>query len=104
MRFIEQSAARNSPSISVRSSNLLDNTNCLQGLEVTKLGITVEPAEVRLITSANDPYTWQILAGKEHLFTKNLSKHSIGAYRELCRGVGVSFETVLAPGSSNIAK
>ena len=101
MRLIEQSAARNYPSISVRFSYLLGNTDCLQGLEVTKLGISIEPAEVRLITSANDPYTWQILAEKEHLFKKNLSKHSIGAYRELCRGVGVSFEAILAPESSN---
>lgn len=66
-----------------------------------KLAITIEPAEVRLITSADDPYTWQILPEKEHLFKKHLSKHSIGAYRELCRGVGVSFEAVLAPESSN---
>ncbi len=68
--------------------------------EVTKLGISIEPAEVRLITSADDPYTWQILPEKEHLFKKYLSKHSIGAYRELYRGVGVSFEAVLAPESS----
>ena len=68
---------------------------------MTKLGILIELADVRLITSANDPYTWQILAEKEHLFKRNLSKHSIGAYRELCRGVGVSFEAILAPASSN---
>ena len=68
---------------------------------MAKLGISIEPAEVRLITSANDPYTWQILPEKEHLFKKHLSKHSIGAYRELCRGVDVSFEAVLAPESSN---
>ena len=71
---------------------------------MTKLGILIEPADVRLITSANDPYTWQILAEKEHLFKRNLSKHSIGAYRELCRGVGVSFEAILAPASSNVAE
>ena len=71
---------------------------------MTKLGISIEPAEVRLITSANDSYTWQILPEKEHLFKKHLSKHSIGAYRELCRGVGVSFEAVLAPELSNAAE
>jgi hypothetical protein len=69
--------------------------------EVTNLGILIEPAEVRLITRADDPYTWQMLPEKEHLFKKHLSKHSIGAYRELCRGVGVSFDAVLAPESSN---
>jgi len=71
---------------------------------VTKLGISIEPAEVRLITSADDPYTWQILAEKQYLFTKHLSKHSIGAYKELCQGVGVSFEAVLASESSNIVE
>ena len=71
---------------------------------MTKLGISIEPAEVRLITSANDPYTWQILPEKEYLFKKHLSKHSIGAYRELCRGVGLSFEAVLVPESSNAAE
>ncbi len=72
--------------------------------EVTKLGISVEPAEVRLITSADDPYNWRILPEKQYLFKKHLSKHSIGAYRELCQEVGISFEAVLAPESSNAAE
>ena len=38
------------------------------------LGISIEPSEVRLITSGDDPYTWTILPGKEHLFKKYLSK------------------------------
>lgn len=66
-----------------------------------KLGITVEPAEVRLITNAEDPYIWQALPEKSHLFKKQLSKHTIGAYRELCREVGISFEAALAPESSS---
>ena len=69
---------------------------------MTKIGISIEPAEVWLITSSDDPYTWQILPEKQHLFKKQLSKHSIGAYRELYRAVGVSFEAILAP-ESNIA-
>lgn len=60
------------------------------------LGIFIEPSQVRLITSADDPYTWKFLPGKEHLFKKHLSKHSIRAYMELWRGVGVSFEAVPA--------
>ncbi len=71
---------------------------------MTKLGISVEPIEVRLITSADDPYDWRILPEKEHLFRKHLSKHSIGAYRELCREVGILFEAVLAPESSSAAE
>ena len=69
--------------------------------QVAKLGITVEPAEVRLITNAEDPYTWEALPEKSYLFKKQLSKHNISAYRELCREVGLSFEAGLAPESSS---
>ena len=31
----------------------------------------------------------------QHLFQKQLSKQYVGAYRKLCRGVGVSFEALL---------
>ncbi|KAH6667432.1 hypothetical protein B0J14DRAFT_658881 [Halenospora varia] len=60
----------------------------------SKLGISIDPSEVRLITRVEDPYSWQSLPARTHLFEKNLSKHSIGAYMELCREVGVSFEAV----------
>ncbi|OCK82377.1 hypothetical protein K432DRAFT_391329 [Lepidopterella palustris CBS 459.81] len=60
----------------------------------SKLGISIDPSEVRLITRIEDPYSWQSLPARTHLFEKNLSKHSIGAYMELCREVGVSFEAV----------
>ena len=82
----------------------MEDTNYQQGLEVTKLGIYIEPVEVRLITSDNNPYTWQILPEKQHLFKKHLSKRSIGAYRELYRGVGVYFKGILPPESSNAAE
>lgn len=71
---------------------------------MAKLGISVEPTEVRLITSADDAYTWQKLPEMQHLFQKQLSKHSVGAYRELCRGVDVSFEAVLVDEPSKIAE
>lgn len=70
----------------------------------TKLGITVEPKKVRLITTAHHSYVWQIVPEKEHSFEKEilrkqLSKHSTGAYRYLYRAVGDSLEAVLATGS-----
>jgi hypothetical protein len=58
------------------------------------LGIVIEPAQVRLKPDAQDGYTWNVLSEKRHLFTKQLSKHSVGAYMELCREVGKSFEAV----------
>jgi hypothetical protein len=60
--------------------------------------------QVRLITGAEDPYAWKVLPEKEHLFKKHMSKHSIGAYMELWRNVGVSFEAVLAAVSTEFSQ
>lgn len=68
------------------------------------LGISIDPAQVRLVTSTDDPYAWKALPGKEHLFKKQLSKHSIGTYMELWREVGVSFEAVLATESREFSQ
>ena len=51
---------------------------------------------MRLITGPDDAYAWKVLPEKEYLFKKHMSKHSVGAYRELYRGVGISFEAILA--------
>ncbi|KAH7113184.1 hypothetical protein B0J11DRAFT_143511 [Dendryphion nanum] len=64
------------------------------------LGLNVKPSEVRLSPTPNDPYAWKILPEKRRtlseIFTKNLSQHSINAYKALCEGVGISFEAVYA--------
>ncbi|KAF3351585.1 Polygalacturonase [Verticillium dahliae VDG2] len=59
-----------------------------------RLGIILDPSQVRLQTSREDAYDWQVLPEKQHLFEKNLSNHSIRVYKELCDSVGVSFEAV----------
>ena len=46
------------------------------------------------MTNTEDQYSWKYLPTRAHLFEKSLSKHSIGAYIELCREVGASFEAV----------
>ncbi|KAI1463201.1 uncharacterized protein F4812DRAFT_447445 [Daldinia caldariorum] len=61
-----------------------------------RLGINIPPSQVRLQSTRNDGYAWQVLPEKQHLFSKNLSDHSVGAYRDLCEGVGVTFEAVRA--------
>lgn len=61
----------------------------------TRLGIILDPSHVRLQTSREDAYAWQVLPEKQYLSEKNLSNHSIRAYKELCDSVGVSFEAVL---------
>jgi hypothetical protein len=68
----------------------------------SQLGIFIEPIQVRLMPDSQDGYMWSFLPEREHLFTKQLSKHSIGLYMVLCREVGKSFEAV-ATGASNLA-
>ncbi len=58
------------------------------------LGIIIEPAQVRLKSEVHDGYMWSALPERQHLFTKQLSKHSVGAYMELCREVDRSFKAV----------
>jgi hypothetical protein len=66
----------------------------------SRLGIVVEPSLVRLIPEDNDRYVWVRQPERELLFTRQLSKHSVGAYMELCREVGISFEAVARPEST----
>ncbi|KAI9770497.1 MAG: hypothetical protein M1839_003178 [Geoglossum umbratile] len=78
-------------------------TRCRQRLSEHiqgKLGISIEPSQVRLITGIDDPYNWSFLPEKRHLFSKHLSKHSTSAYMQLCREVGTSFEAVNADTSA----
>lgn len=51
----------------------------------------IEASPVRLKTNADDPYTWEKMDEKEHLFSKNLSDCSIGQLKDLCDGVDTSF-------------
>ena len=67
------------------------------------LGIVVEPALVRLIPNADNGYIWLRQPEREHLFMKQLSKHSYGVYKQLCREVGISIEAVARPVSTNEA-
>ncbi|KAL9082813.1 MAG: hypothetical protein Q9165_008772 [Trypethelium subeluteriae] len=64
----------------------------------SRLGIKIDPANVRLNPVRNEPYAWKILPEQEErllkIFSKNLSEHSVGVYKELIEGVGVSFEAV----------
>jgi hypothetical protein len=67
----------------------------------SSLGISVLPADVRLITGPQDPYKWVSLPEKRYLFEKHLSKHCTRAYREICIGVGEAFEAVPTDASNN---
>jgi hypothetical protein len=59
-----------------------------------RTGISVKASHVRLLTSKDDAYSWKYLPKVEHLSLKTLSDHSVGAYRELCAGIGQTFEAI----------
>ncbi|KAI0810065.1 hypothetical protein GGR55DRAFT_151276 [Xylaria sp. FL0064] len=59
-----------------------------------KLGLRLSPSQVRLHTTREDGYSWKMLPEMQHVFSKNLSDHSIRAYKDLCDNVGVTFEAV----------
>lgn len=56
-----------------------------------RLGVMIDPSQVRLKTHPDDAYTWERMEEKEHLFLKNISDHSTGALKELCDGIRKSF-------------
>ncbi|CEL05850.1 hypothetical protein ASPCAL06962 [Aspergillus calidoustus] len=57
--------------------------------------MTVNPDDVRLQPNNETPYAWQVDdPDLKPFFGKSLSKHSIGAYMELCSAVGQSFRAV----------
>ena len=64
------------------------------GLLDDKLGVRIEPSQIRLKTNPDDVYSWERMDCKEHLFSKNISDHSVRALKELYREVGQSFQVV----------
>ncbi|KAL2015219.1 hypothetical protein VTK56DRAFT_6058 [Thermocarpiscus australiensis] len=59
-----------------------------------RVGIAIEPSDVRLITGRDDAYRWQVFPPVRHLFSKQLSEHNVGAFKDLCQGLGKTFEAV----------
>ena len=52
---------------------------------------------MRLKTSPDDPYLWERMKEKEHLFQKNLSDLSISQLKELHDGVDKSYMAIWKP-------
>ena len=73
----------------------------------SNLGIVVDPAQVRLLPKLQDGYKWSVRPEMKHLLRKNLfkkqlSKHAVGAYMELYREVGESFDAVRLAASKQV--
>ncbi|KFY67736.1 hypothetical protein V497_00245 [Pseudogymnoascus sp. VKM F-4516 (FW-969)] len=68
----------------------------------SQLGLAILPTDFKLITKPGDLYQWSILTpGKAALFNKQLSKHSTGAYIDLCNGAEKHLKAVLGEGAAD---
>ncbi|KAK5077416.1 hypothetical protein LTR24_009663 [Lithohypha guttulata] len=63
-----------------------------------QLGLDVDPADVRLVPGPADPYAWRYGLEQEHLFRRQLSKHNVSAYRQICQHLGHAIQAVLHDG------
>jgi hypothetical protein len=67
----------------------------------------MKPSQIRIIPKAQDLYIWKFVPEKKELFSKislkNISDLSIGAYKELCKGVGLMFKAELVTTKISIA-
>jgi hypothetical protein len=52
-----------------------------------KLGIRIEPSQMQLKTNPENPYIWERMEEKEHLFSKSITDLSTGTLKELCEGL-----------------
>ena len=59
-----------------------------------RLGVTIAPTDVRIHPRPSDPYRWNILPTRAHLFQKTLSKLSAGIYSQIIEGIGTFIEAV----------
>jgi len=76
------------------------NKSCRQQLSAhiyNRLGIFIDPSQVRLRRDPNDPYIWEAMQGKEYLVSKNLSDLSTGQLLELYNAIDKSIVAVWRP-------
>lgn len=52
---------------------------------------------MRTTNTAKHGYCWQYTPEAAHLFSKCLSRQTLSAYKQICSGVGKSFEAIIAP-------
>jgi delta 1-pyrroline-5-carboxylate dehydrogenase len=73
-------------------------------LPAESLGIHIKSSEVRLKVEEDAPYAWHIEdPSLEPLFSKQLSKHSVGVYMQLCAEVGRSFWAIRADTPTSVS-
>ncbi|KAH8430081.1 uncharacterized protein LDX57_007751 [Aspergillus melleus] len=59
-----------------------------------RLGLRIDPNEVRLQPAPQDGYVWSVTDSKAHLLETPLSNGTVGLYEEICRELGHSLEAV----------
>ncbi|KJZ70590.1 hypothetical protein HIM_10019 [Hirsutella minnesotensis 3608] len=63
----------------------------------TELGLVVSPRRVTLMPSATAMYAWQVEPHLAHLFTKQISRHGLGACQEICSNLGGAIKAIYSP-------
>jgi hypothetical protein len=62
--------------------------------EEERLGLFVEPSQVRLVPGPHDPYRRDYPPRLRTLFKRNMSKQTVSVYKALYQGVGKSFHVM----------
>lgn len=92
----DSSAARLSLPISVRNYVIEQRAATVNWLKllVERLGVKVEPQDVRLQPSEDSCYAWSVMPGKEYLLDTNLGRGCTGLYQEIQQHLGSTIEAV----------
>lgn len=64
------------------------------GISEQRVSIAIEPLDVRLVTGKDDQYCWRAVLHIRHLFSKQFSDYGLGAFKDLCQGVGETFKAI----------
>jgi hypothetical protein len=59
-----------------------------------RLGLRVDPRQVRLQPSTDDGYSWSVTDSQKYLLQSSLSRGTVGLYRAICEELGRSLEAV----------
>lgn len=85
----ETNAGKCYRSILVRCDAITKSKHFTETSKEDRLGLLIEPAQVRLVPGLNDPYCWRYPPHLRQFSTRNMSNQTVGVYKALCREVKV---------------
>ena len=100
----EKYAGRPYQSRSVRRGAVGEGQGFTDNPKEDRLGLFVEPSQVRLVPGPNDPYGWRYPPRIRKLFKRNMSDQTVGEYKAFCREVEVVTSTGLVDGKQGVMR